>query len=823
MLKDSEIDENIDVKKIIFKVIGYWYYYLISIIICVALGFIVNKSMVPQYEVATSILIPENKELLNPEDLLGLASLKSESKVENEIGLLKTYSIVDQTIRSLNFYTTYYIKGFFNKRELYQEAPFEVKIDWRHPQVTGVNFELQFINDNEFIVRNLKSISILYSFVNDSIIDEKYPLHDSLVRHKFGDIIETDAYKFRIIKTIRYTSKSQIPLYYFTFSSPHNLVKEYSDYSINREAKSSILTLKINGQSPRKCSDFLNRLSEKYLSRGTEQKAKVADATINFINTQLFDIVDSLDHAESSLQNFQTSNSALHMDYQTELTLDAVNELEEKKADLEAKNRYYQYLQDYLKKSSNIDEIIAPSAMGIEDPLLSSLILDLSKLYRQKSDMKFNSKKDNLFIESVDQQIAETRSGILENVTNILHASKMSIEDIDNRINSKSSKLSGLPTTQRRLLTYERKSKLNGDLYTFLLQKRSESQIAKASNIPENQVIDKALVLNSKIISPRKTINLAISFILGLVIPSLLIFLTDFFGEKIHVAEDIEKSVKLPFLGYVVHNESESDFVFSDPHSVIAESFRGIRTNCEFIGKGADNRVILITSTVSGEGKTFFSLNLSISFALYEKRTLLLCFDLRKPVVYEDINTEQKMGLSSYLSGKTKLEEIIQTSKYENLDVILPGVIPPNPTELLASKRTADLFEILKSRYDLIIIDTPPIGILSDALLLVKYADINLFITRHNYTNKRLFVSVVNDLEKKELSNFHVVLNDMNIRKNLYRYGYSYKYGYGYGYGYGTGYGKYGRYGHYGNEKKRRGLWERIVEMLFKKEKIRED
>lgn len=810
MVQEADNEGSIDIKKILYKLLGYWYYFFISVFLCVSAGYFYTKTISPQYEVSTSILIPENKELLNPEDLLGLASLKSESKVENEIGLLKTYSIVDQTIRSLPFNIAYFQKKIFRDTELYQSAPFDVEMDAKHLQATGIDYTIQILNSSEYILKTHPAKTDLYSFEQDSIVQEDLILPAFEKKYSFGEVVEKDGFKFVLKKNKRFEKECLLSEYSFKFFTTNALVNAYRNFTINRDAKSSILTLTIRGQSPRKCSDFLNRLSSVYLSKGTEQKAKVADATINFINSQLLDIVDSLDFSEKNLQDFRTNNSAIEMDFQTQQSIKGMDDLEKQKAEISAKNRYYLYLQDYLKKSSNIDDIIAPSSMGIADPLLGSLIMELSKLYAEKAEMKFNSKKGNPMLDAIEQKIAETKSTLSENIVNILNASKMSMEDIDKRLKDMSSKLSDLPTTQRKLLTYERKSKLNGDLYTFLLQKRSESQIAKASNIPENQVIDRAVVINSKMVSPKKMINLAVSFLLGLLIPSLIIYLADFFGEKIYVAEDVERSVKLPFLGYVVHNENQNDVAFSEPHSVIAESFRGIRTNCEFIGKGVDNKVILITSTVSGEGKTFFSLNIAIGFALYEKKTLLLCYDLRKPVVYEDIDTEQKMGLSSYLSGKVKLEEIVQSTKYENLSVILPGVIPPNPTELLASKRTTELFEILKQQYDTIIIDTPPIGVLSDALLLVKFSDVNIFLARHNYTNKRLFVSVVEDLQKKELSNFHVVLNDMDIRKNLYRYGYSYKYGYGYGYGY----GKYGKYGAYGKQKRRTGILDNLSRFL---------
>ena len=319
----------------------------------------------------------------------------------------------------------------------------------------------------------------------------------------------------------------------------------------------------------------------------------------------------------------------------------------------------------------------------------------------------------------------------------------------------------------------ERHFNLNDAIYTFLLQKRAEAQIARTSNAPDYEIIDEAMYFKSGIISPNTKMNYMIAVILGLLIPFSIILVRDFLNNKVTDIKEVEEVSDFPVVGHVLHNKTKSNAVIKDfPKSPIADSFRAIRTNLKFFAKGIDKMVILITSTYSGEGKSFCSVNIASVYALLGKKTVLLGFDLRRPALYADFDLTNEVGISSYLIHNAEIDDVIQSTKLQNLDLIAAGPIPPNPMELIASERTALFFEELKNRYDYIIIDSAPLGAIADSFLLFNYSDINLIVVRHNATIKDALEMNLKNVESKKVGNVALLIND--IRQNNSGYGYSY-------------------------------------------------
>jgi capsular exopolysaccharide synthesis family protein len=449
---------------------------------------------------------------------------------------------------------------------------------------------------------------------------------------------------------------------------------------------------------------------------------------------------------------------------------------------------------DYINGNSII---VAPSTMGIEDPLLGKLVEELIKSTSERDKLKLTTTASNPILEAWETKIDNLKKTLAENIKNIVSMSNISIKEIDKRTDLVLTELNKLPATEKNLINIERKFKVNDQIYTFLLQKRAESAISKASNVPDNKIIDKAKTAVK--VYPKTTLNYVIAFILGLLIPLIYLFVKDFLNNTIIEKADIEKITSFPIIGHTLHNDKESNTVVLDsPKSSIAESFRSVRTNLQFIAKGAEKQTIMVTSTMVSEGKTFVSINLASIYALYGKKVLLMGFDLRKPKIYQDFSLTNNEGISSYLIGKSTLENIIQKSYVPNLDIIMAGPIPPNPTELIASEKNDELFAKLKEMYDYIIIDTPPVGLITDAYLLMKYADANVYVTRQNFTNKKVFASIIGDIQKRNIGKFNILVNDIRLDLNSTSYGYGSGYGYGYGYGSGYGYG-YG-YGYYSDD-----------------------
>jgi len=471
----------------------------------------------------------------------------------------------------------------------------------------------------------------------------------------------------------------------------------------------------------------------------------------------------------------------MNIDFQSQQAYQQLERLQNQKAELILKQKYYSYLQNYLTENRNLQDLISPSSMGIEDQLLNNLILELTRLYSEKVDVMVNSKRDNPYLESVEMKIENQQETLLENIENSLDRAKISLTDINERIDKLTAEVQTLPQTERKLFSYQREFQLHDALYTFLLQKRSEMQIAKASNFPEHEVIDYPRAIKNSLVAPDKKMIYLLSFFLGLAVPVSFILLIDYFNDKVTELNHVEKITDYPVMGNIFRNTENTQMVLNHvPNSIIAESFRSLRTNILYDNKKKSPPVMMITSTMQGEGKSFVSLNLATAFALYNTKVLLLSFDLRKPSVSKLLDLHNEKGLSTYLSNNCDLENIIFQTEIKNLWTIPSGPIPPNPSELIASEKTNQLFNDLRKKFDYIIIDTPPIGIVTDALMLEKYSDINLFIVRHNHTKKRMLSNLLLNLKKKNITNVNLVINDINLKTRSYEYSYGYGYGYGY-------------------------------------------
>lgn len=412
--------------------------------------------------------------------------------------------------------------------------------------------------------------------------------------------------------------------------------------------------------------------------------------------------------------------------------------------------------------------------MGIEDPLLNNLIQELTTLNAERTSLIQNNQGKSPYLKQIEIKVDNLKNTISENIKYILNTTEIALQDLNNRISGLNGEINKLPSTERELLGYERKFNLNDAIYTFLLERRAEAQIVKASYMPGAEIIEPTDIIGYGPIGPKKNINLIIGFLLGLILPIIFIRTKDILENRINENSDVGKLVDLPVLGQVYKNNKKVDLVVpSFPKSHMAESFRILRTGLNYFLSNQPSSVIVVTSTYAQEGKSFISVNLAAILAFTDKKTLLLGFDLRKPKVYERLNISNQVGVSAYLSNQLSLDEVLQHTNIANLDVITSGPIPPNPSELIASEKTKELINTMKGKYDYVIIDTPPIGILSDTFLLMDFADLNVYVVRQDQTPKREFLSIINDLKGKKIKNLCLVINDIPLMKKS-RYGYDY-------------------------------------------------
>ena len=430
--------------------------------------------------------------------------------------------------------------------------------------------------------------------------------------------------------------------------------------------------------------------------------------------------------------------------------------------------------------------------------MLMKEIDELATLQKQKKQLKYSISDDQPAINFIETQIEDSRRALAENVRNSVSNVQRSLDDVNSRIAEIEKELNNLPGLERKLIEIQRRYDLNNTVYNYMLEKKSEARIAKASKVSNNRVIDTAKSFNAVQIKPKKQKNYLFAILLGLVVPLVYITIVDRLHSKILDRKDIERETDAPIIGFVGHNFAKNEVpVITRSNSSLAESFRTIRTNLKYYLKGKEKAIISITSTLSGEGKTFVSTNLAAVISTLGKKTLLIGLDLRKPRMHRILGTSNSVGLSSYLIGDSSYDEIVLKTQYENLFFVPSGPVPPNPAELIESEKMKSFMDRAANEFDYVIFDTPPIAVVSDGLILGHYADINLFVVRQRYSFVNTLELIQTHLIKRDLKNIGLIVNDISVKGY---YGYGLRYGYGFYEGYGDKYG-YGNYSSYVDNK----------------------
>jgi tyrosine-protein kinase Etk/Wzc len=775
------IDRILDSKKAIF----------FTVLLFLIAAFIVNKYTPKVYSNISSILVlqEQGNQLLSNDVLKGLNLMGSKANIDNEVGALKSFELINKTISDLGLETSYFAeenpffentkKGSFLNitKEYYKEVPFTVLLDKSVFQPLYLEFYITFIDEHKFRLQADGEDITLFNFIENSS-SRISKIHIDKI-FQYGEPISDKNFSFKLIFKEGFSPEPfKNKHLFFYFNNPEYLTLQYQN-NLTVEPQSinaSVINISLKGGHPEIITDFLNSFTTGYLDKNLKKKNNFANSTVNFIDNQISDVADSLSIAQQKLQNFQTNNKVVDLSFQGQQIFTKLNQLETDKAQLYNQLKYYEYLRNYFRDNKQVD-LLVPSSMNVVDPLLTQLISQLLQYTSEKSSYMSNDNTKNPNLVPLEMQIKNIKKTILENVSNNINTITNDIKEIDYRSSKMSADISGMPKTQLQLLGIERKFKLNDQIYTFLLQKRSEAQISRAANTPDYEIVETARRVTAGIVSPKVMMNYAIAILLGLLIPISVIMIKDFFNNKVMTKEDIEHITNKPIIGYAFHNYKKSNTVISDfPKSSIAESFRTIRTNLQIMFRGISKQVILVTSSGSGEGKSFISTNLALVFALLGKKTVLIGFDLRRPAIYQDLGLNNLIGISSYLSNRAILEDIIQSTRVENLDFISAGPVPPNPIELMGSNVTKNLIFKLKEIYDYIIIDTAPIGVVTDAFFLMNYVDLNLYIVRQNHTNKEMLTNTLKSLENNKISNLAIVLNDVYLKSRAHAYGYDSKY-----------------------------------------------
>ncbi len=778
--QNINIQEETDIKKLIDLITRNYKLFITGILFFLILAFLINRYATPTYKITASLLIKEEHQAPNRDmtDFINSSLFGISQNFQNELWILKSIPVIYQTVKNLDLTINYYQKQGIKNIDAYKNVPFRIILIQNHVQPVDVQFQIAFEDNGKFIIKSNSKKVLIKDFVTGEITDfrkkwnvEKYG--------KFDQIIETPEMAFIVQPdTLNKTLIKNDFIYSFSFTDPVKVTEQLKNRLVFdiAEKEATVVKISLKNSSISQGKDIINELMNVYSQQNLDRKNHLANITIEYIDRQLSEISDSLSRTENSLQSFRSSHQLLDITEQASGISAQYMDLQNKMAELVMRKRYYDYVSEYLSKNSDFSNMIVPASMGIQDPLLNNLMSELITAYTQRTSLIQNQQEKNPLVQKLTIQIENLLKTIKDNINAVQRTTDISIDEMQKRIVKVETQISHLPQTQRQLGGIERKYRLNDAIYNYLLEKRAEAKITQASNLPDNIVIEPATMSGTGPVFPNTRMNYMVAIFIGFIVPFGFLLTKGIVNNKITPTDNIERITELPVMGKILHNRHRSDNIMQEyPKSNIAESFRALRTNIEFHFRNMSHKVILVTSSIEGEGKSFTALNIATSYAQLGLKTLLINFDLRKPAGYfSRQGGESMVGLSSYLATEANLEDIILLAEHKMLHYIPAGPIPPNPVELITMGNTKELIGQLREIYDIIVLDTTPLAQVSDAFLLMDFADIKIIVARYQYSIKKVLALVTRDLKQKSISNLCIVMNDNRYYRDQYGYGYGY-------------------------------------------------
>lgn len=783
---------NIDIKRILADVLKYWWAFVASVAIVLSILYVYHRYKIPVYRAYISVIVDDKQKTSSMTDqqsmMSGFMLTPGMQNLDNQLAILRSWTMVKKTIEKLDFYVSYYHHGRISTQELYESSPVTIVMDSTHSQIVDVPLYIDVEDSDSFTLTAKAEIASSYIYHSNNVGNTFYDI-DFSKKFKFDEPIITAWGAFSVHKNGRVTGKN----YSVVFRNPSTVISSYrNQLSVTTDDKgnSSVVTMSINGTNRTKNLAFLNKMVEVFLNDNLNQKNQIASNTIRFIEEQLGFIADSLQRTGTQLSDFRTVHGIQQtVSSKGETIFKEIQEFESNIRTLELHKSYYNYLSQYFSNDSILTGVIAPAMFDTKSPVIASQLNNIMELNAERlSYQDTYGKPNNPASIEVLAKLQIAKNTLLQSVQSHVQMVNDNISNLKSKVDEYSNELYSLPETERLLLGIERKFDLNNEVYDYLLRKRSESQIQKASNTSDHKIVDPAMFAG--LVSPNIAKDRGMALAFALALPLIVIVLFQLFDDKFRSSDDLSKNSPYPIMGEVLNNSKLTPkVVLEHPKSVVAETFRRLRTRLEFMIADVKTPIIAVSSSMAGEGKTFCAFNIASIYAYSGKKTILLGMDMRKPGLAKIYDAQDDNGLASYLIGACTKEESIHQYA-DNLYIFPSGVIPPNPAELIMSKHCKDLLEDLKKEYDVIIIDTPPMGLVSDAYTIARMSDVVVFIARQGYTVKPLFKQTVSSFSAEGIKNVGLVFNDVEIKKSKYGYGGKYgyhKYGY-YNYSYYSGY-----------------------------------
>ncbi|MEZ7497327.1 polysaccharide biosynthesis tyrosine autokinase [Flavobacterium sp. Arc3] len=811
-IKDFSIFENqvsFDFKGFLIKIGSYWKWFLLSLIITFAIAYQVNIRKEKVYSMETLISVKEESNpLFTSNTSLVFNWGGTSDQVQTISTTIQSRSHNELVVDKLQYYINYLVQGKYALEDAYGAVPFYVDIDKSKGQLSGNLIGIRFVSENVYEIRIpfASQNASLITYSDNSYSTTAVATGDFVKRYKVGERVSLPFlnWKLQINDNPGFYKGNE---YFVSFSDFNGTVAGYRGINVRSDDKGgSIITLGMQGANKARMVTYLNSTVEMLIKRQLDSKNQFATNTIAFIDSTLIAMESQLKETGNELKTFRKGKNIYDIEEGGAKFSDKMLEFDVSRDEITRKISYYNSLKSYLKNSVDYSKLPAPSVAGIDDPNVVTNVSKLISLSGQRSEMAYAVKSDKIF-KDFDNQMVAIKNVLLENIASAKSSLQYDLALINNKISQTESTIKALPDEQQELIKIKRKYDLSDNIYNTFLQKRSEADIVKAANLSDIHFIDPAKDVGGGQIGPRTSANYVLALFLGILFPLLFVFFIFFINDSIQNTDDIGKLTKIPLIGVVgLSKESSELAVYDKPKSALSESFRAIRSSLQYLYKKQNvggAKTLMITSSVSGEGKTFCSINIATVFALSEKKTVIIGCDLRKPKLFDEFNLSNEVGIVNYLIKQKSVDDIINHTQIPYLDVILSGPIPPNPSELILSDGMGELIEELKKKYDYIILDTPPVGLVSDALELSQYSDVTLYIVRQNFSKKEMITLLNNRVKRGELDNASIILNGFENKA---------KYGSGYGMGYGYGYGAYSN--GYTDEDKPKNFYDSILRKL---------